>query len=255
MKLALQLFTLRDYMKTEDQIKDTLRRVKEIGYKAVQVSGIGHVNQHKADIIKNACEEHDLEIVVTHISLEQLINEYDWVVKFHRLWNCRYLGIGMMPGIYLNSIEGYNEFIAILNEYGKKLNKEGIHLVYHNHAFEYKRLNQKIGMDLLFDQFNEFVQFELDTFWIQKGGQNPTKWIYKVKDKMDIIHFKDMGIENTETQIMEEIGSGNLDWDEIIKACLETNVLWACVEQDDTQGRDPFKCIENSLKFLQSKGL
>jgi sugar phosphate isomerase/epimerase len=141
-----------------------------------------------------------------------------------------------------------------MNGFGERLARAGIVLVYHNHAFEYRNYNGKLGMEILYQHFNQNVQFEIDTFWVQKGGSNPVNWINKVVGKMDVVHFKDMGIRNWDEQYMAEVGSGNLNWDEIIKACLNNKVLWACVEQDDTQGRDPFECAKTSLEFLISKG-
>ena len=255
MKVALQSMTLMNYMKTDEQIKETLKRVKEIGYNAIQISGIGTITKDKAELVRNECQNLNLEICATHTNLESLENNLDWIIEYHHLWNSKYVGIGMMPKEYMVSEDTIIDFCNKINIIGEKLAKAGLILIYHNHAFEFKLYNGKLGMDILLSHLNKYVQFEIDTYWVQRGGSNPSKWINLVKGKMDVVHFKDMGIRGWDEQFMEVVGLGNLDWDVIIKNCLDNNVLWACVEQDDCQGRDPFSCIKLSLDFLKSKGL
>jgi len=255
MKIGLQLYTLRNFMQDEKSINETFRKVKEMGYDIVQVSGIGLITEEKARFIKIASEKYKLEIGATHISFDQLKDQFDWIVEVHKLWNCRYIGIGMMPNEYQQSIEGYQAFIELMNTYGERLEKENCHLLYHHHAFEFRKFSEGLGLDILFSRFNPSVQMEIDTFWIQKGGQSPVTWIKKVSGRMDVVHFKDMGINGWDNQIMECIGTGNLDWDEIIEICQKTNVKYAFVEQDDCQNRDPFLCVKKSLDYLRYKGL
>jgi len=253
MKIGAQLYTLREHMQNLEDISSTLKRVKDIGYNAIQVSGIGDFTKEKVEHIKKETEKYGLEICATHTNLPSLLNQFEWVVEYHKLWNCKYVGVGMMPLEYTETEEKVIEFTSIMNDLGKRLKEHGITLVYHNHAFEFRKLNGKLIMDILFDNFSDDVQFELDTFWIQKGGCNPVEWIEKVKGRMDVVHFKDMSIRNWDEQLMEVVGDGNLNWDQIISACLSTGVKYACVEQDDCQGREPFICLKRSLFFLNNK--
>ncbi|HRS07057.1 MAG TPA: sugar phosphate isomerase/epimerase, partial [Candidatus Ratteibacteria bacterium] len=81
----------------------------------------------------------------------------------------------------------------------------------------------------------------------------PALWIEKMKDRIKIVHLKDMGIiDNTPT--MFEVGEGNLNWQEIIDKCKHSGVEWLVVEQD-TCNRDPFDSVEISFKNLRSMGL
>jgi sugar phosphate isomerase/epimerase len=73
---------------------------------------------------------------------------------------------------------------------------------------------------------------------------------------MDVVHFKDMAVQvrDGRVQIMTEVGEGNLNWKGIIKACAETGVKWAAVEQDICQ-RDPFESLAISRRNLKEMGL
>lgn len=253
-KIAAQMYTLRDHMQTPEQMKETIKKVKDMGYNAVQISGIGNVDEIKAKAIADITKELRLKVCATHISLDQLQNEIDWVIKFHKLWDCKYVGIGSMSDEYRISKEKYIEFARMANKIGKKLKENDLVFIYHNHRFEFEKFEDKIGMDILYEYFDpKYVQFEIDTYWIQAGGAKPAEWIRKVDGRMKVVHFKDMTIKNNE-QIFGEIGSGNLDWDEIIKACKETKVEWAAVERDSGD-KDAFLSLKESYDYLYSKGL
>ncbi len=232
-KIAAQLYTLRNLLKdkSREKIFDVLKQIKKIGYDAVQISGVGDVDSKIAQNFKEACEELELEICATHLSLGFLKNNLDWVIEYHKMWQCKYVGIGSMPNSMRN-LSGALEFADKCNELGKKLKEHNLYLIYHNHKFEFERFNDKILMEHLYESFNQnYIEFEIDTYWVQAGGANPVEWIYKVDGRMSVIHFKDFRITNDEQQFAE-IGQGNLDWQGIIKACEDTGVLYAAIEQD-----------------------
>lgn len=250
-KIAAQLYTMRELLnqKTDEEVYAALKAVKDIGYEAVQISGIGPIDEEKAKLYQRICQELELEICATHLGLDQLETDLDWVIAYHQLWQCAYVGIGAMPDKYRGSAQGYIDFAKICNQIGKKLLDQGIHLVYHNHKFEFERYENQIGMDILFEHFDpQFVEFELDTYWVQAGGANPVDWIYKVDGRMGVVHFKDFRIVKDEQQFAE-VGSGNLNWPAIIEACQKTKVRYAAVEQDSFT-QDPLKSLAQSYRFL-----
>ncbi len=251
MKIAAQLYTLRDFTQTPAEIEVTLKKVKKIGYNAVQVSGMGPIEPEK---LKNLVEEIGLEICATHISFDRLKNDIDNVIKEHKLWGCKYVGLGIMPEEYRDSAEGIRKFIKEITPIARKIKDNGLQFIYHNHNVEFANYGDKTGMDILFEESDQAVfDFEIDTYWIQAGGADPAEWIKKVKNRMDVVHFKDMTVDGWDPQ-MAEVGEGNLNWKRIIEACKENEVEWACVEQDICQ-RDPFESLAISLQNLKEMGL
>jgi len=245
--IAAQLYTLRDFIKTPEDIRKTLRKVREIGYESVQVSGMGPVDPI---VLKEMMEELGLSICVTHTPPYRLKNDLGNVIKEHRLWNCSYIGLGSMPNEYRTSGEGFRAFIKEYSEIGKKIADAGLHFVYHNHRFEFEKFNGITGMDMLLNETDpDIIGFIIDTYWVQAGGADPVEWVKKVKGRMNIVHFKDMAIKSNQ-QVYAEIGEGNLNWANIIEACRETGVIWYAVEQDDCL-RDPFESLAMSFKYLQ----
>lgn len=251
--VAAQLFTIREFAKTPEDLDKSMERLKGIGYNAVQVSGIGPMDHQQ---VKDIMDKHGLTICATHISFEKMKEDLDDVIYQHKLWDCKYVGVGSMPEEYRTSKEGYIAFAREASEIGKRLADEGLQFFYHNHHFEFVKFDGVLGMDILLNESDpEVFGFEIDTYWVQVGGCNPVDWINKVAGRMQIVHFKDMAIEKEGYKpIMAEVGEGNLNWPAIIEACTKTNVEWAAVEQDICQ-RDPFESLEISLKNLKELGL
>lgn len=253
-RIAAQLYTLREFMKTPEGIAGTLKRVKEIGYDAVQVSGMGHIDRGKAELIKKTTEELGLTICATHVGFDELENDMDWMIELHKMWDSRYVGLGAMPERFRKNKEGFVEFARIASGFGRTLNENGLRFIYHNHDFEFHKFDGATGMEILFSETDpECFDFEIDTYWVQAGGADPIWWIRKMKGRMEVIHFKDMMMYQGK-QAMAEVGEGNLNWQGIIDACRETGVRWAAVEQDICM-RDPFESLRISLKNLEKFGV
>ncbi|HHU77648.1 MAG TPA: sugar phosphate isomerase/epimerase [Clostridiales bacterium] len=253
-KIAAQMYTVRDFCKTPDGIRESLKKIKEAGYDAVQVSGIGPIGHQE---MKDMTDELGITICATHISFDRIKEDTQDVIRQHKLWNCKYVGVGAMPSPYSTSKEGYVSFAREASEYARILHDNGLQFIYHNHSFEYQKFDGITGMEILLQESDpEVFGFELDTYWVQHGGADPIEWIYKVSGRMDVVHFKDMAVQvrDGRVQIMTEVGEGNLNWKGIIKACAETGVKWAAVEQDICQ-RDPFESLAISRRNLKEMGL
>lgn len=249
--IAAQLYTLREFLKTPEDVAKSLKKVREIGYEAVQVSGLGPIDPKE---LKKIADDNGLQIVVTHIPFQRFQEDMEGLIADHKLWNCKYVGLGAMPKEYRTSRESYVQFAKEASGFAKRLAEEGLSFVYHNHAFEFVKFDGKTGLELIYEESDPVLNGEIDTFWVQKGGSDPAAWIRKLKGRMEIVHFKDMVINENGEQIMAEVGEGNLNWPAIIEACREIGIKWHIVEQDTCQ-RDPFESLAISLKNLKAMGL
>jgi sugar phosphate isomerase/epimerase len=248
--IAAQLYTLREFLRTPQEIATTLSRVKAIGYNAVQLSGLGPIEPAELAAI---LQGEGLTAVITHIGFDRLRNELAAVIDEHHLWHCPHVAIGSMPGEY-RSAEGYVRFAEIATEIGSTLAQAGLTFSYHNHGFEFERFGGKIGLEILYDNADpQYLKAEIDTYWVQYGGGDPAAWISKLSGRIEVAHLKDMAVSD-DKPIMAEVGEGNLNWPAILKAGQEAGVAWYAVEQDVCQ-RDPFESLAISLRNLQRMGL
>ena len=248
--LAAQLYTLRDHLKTPDDIARTLPKVAALGYRAVQLSALGPIDTRE---LKQILAGAGLTVCATHTGFERLRDDLDAVVEEHRILDCRYAAIGGLPQQYRNA-EGYHQFAREASEVARQMKERGLTFGYHNHSFELEKLDGKTGLEILYSESDPDVfTAEIDTYWIQHGGGDPTWWIRRVAGRSPLVHLKDMVMRGRE-QLMAEVGEGNLNWPAILEACRAAGVQWYIVEQDTCQ-RDPFESLGISLRNLQAMGL
>ena len=248
--IAAQLFTLRDHLKTPDEIRTGMKKLAGLGYEAVQVSGLEVMDSKEFKVIT---EGEGLKIIATHISYERIKEDPQGVIEEHQMWNCPHVGIGGLPQPYRNE-EGFARFAREASEAARPLIEAGLTFNYHNHSFELEKFQGRTALDILFSESDPAgFSAEIDTYWIQHGGGNPASWLRRLKDRMQVVHLKDMAMSGSQ-QLFAEVGEGNLEWPEILQACREADIEWYIVEQDTCQG-DPFDSLGLSLRNLKQMGL
>ncbi len=249
-RIGAQYYTLRDYTKTIAEFEETCRKVSEIGYKTVQISGtpLGAAEMRKV------LDRYGLEVVTTHRSFEDFQRDLGEIMDYNRTLGCELCGLGCMPEWARESGEALGRFIREADGMAEKLGAEGMFFGYHNHALEFARIEDRFIMDRLIEETDpENFRFIVDTYWVQAGGRNPVEFIRNLGERAMAIHFKDLKANADNTTEMAEVGEGSLDWDGIIAACEEAGTRWALVEQDVCR-RDPFVSMKMSYDYLTGKG-
>ena len=171
----------------------------------------------------------------------------------HKLWGCDSVGLGMM-GKVPASQEDIKAFCQKFGEISDRLHAEGLKFYYNNHQFEFEKFDGKNTFEIMAEEtLADRFKFLVDSYWVQSGGANPIEFIRQYKDRIDIVHLKDMSIVENK-QMTTEVGLGNMDMKGIIEVCEEIGVKWYAVEQDNCL-RDPFESLEISLKNIKSMGL
>lgn len=249
-QIACQLYTLRDFAKTPADIARTLARVRKIGYEAVQVSGVGQID---AKELAKLLKDNGLTCCATHIGFEKLRDQVPLVIEEHKLWGCELTAIGGW-GWQGADEKGWTDFARQYDEIARKYDGTGVRVGYHNHNHELVRFGNRTALDLI-GQTASHVWMEIDTFWITAGGGDPAAYIRKYANRIPAVHLKDMAVKADRSQIMAEVGNGNLNWSEIVMACREAGVKWYVVEQDNCNGRDPFESITDSFRNLKAMGV
>lgn len=248
--LGAQLYTIREFLKTPADIATSLKKVRQIGYKTVQVSGMGPID---AGELKKILDGEGLKCVVTHLPIDRLKNDMQKVIDDHQLWGCQYTAVG---GFFPTQAtrQDWANWATDYNQIARKLAAGGLELGYHNHSHELSHYDGQTGLQIMLDTFLPSIWMEIDTYWIQHGGGDPVEWINKVAGRIPCVHLKDMGINLQREQFMAEIGEGNMNWPAILDACKKAGVKWYLIEQDICQ-RDPFESLAISYRNLRAMGL
>ena len=245
MQIGAQFFTLRDFCKDTDSFAESLKKVADIGYKTVQISG---TCQYEPEWLKGELEKNGLECVLTHIPADKLQNDPAKVAKDHDVFNCKYVGLGSFG---FNEEKNIDDFIRIYKPVTSTLKQAGKYFMYHNHDGEFKKFNGKIVLENLAEAFSpDEMGFTLDTFWVQAGGGDPAQWIEKLSSRVPCIHLKDYAYGRK----MAVIGEGNINFDRVFEKAESAGTKYMIVAQDDCNGENPFDCLKRSYEFLKSRG-
>ncbi len=243
-QLAAQLYTLREFLKTPEDIAKSLARVKAIGFNVVQVSGMGPIPE--ADLVR-ICEDNGLEICATHDGGQIIYDTPEVIIERLQKLHCRYTAYPW-PHLIPKSAAEAVEIAKGLNRAAEKFAAAGLVLCYHNHDIEFMRMeNGELILDIFYDNAPA-LQSEIDTFWIQAGGQCPTAWVKKMAGRLPLLHLKDYGIVDRQ-RAMRPIGCGNLDWKSIIPAAEAGGTEYFIIEQDVCQ-KDPFESLADSFRYV-----
>lgn len=244
-QIALQLFTVREHAKTEADLAVTLEKVADIGYQAVQVSGIG------ADIprefVRECCEKNKLTICATHENSELILSDPEAIVKNLAPYDCKLTAYPFPRNIDFASEASVGELISGLAKATDFLAEHGITLAYHNHRQEFRRLNGQLILDRIYNETP--IQGEIDTYWVQVGGGDPVAWCEKLANRLPILHLKDYMINDADEVVFGPVGKGNLNFPAIIRAAEAAGCRWFCVEQDRTP-EGAFNAIQMSFEYL-----
>jgi sugar phosphate isomerase/epimerase len=243
--VGLQPYTLRDEI--EKDYFGAFEKVAKVGYKGVEVgmppAGI------TVEEMKSKFSELDLQPLSCHVGLDQLKNDLASVISFLKEIGAKYVVLSQG----FETKEAVLEAAQLYNQVGQELKEHGLQFLHHNHDWEFVKFDGEYALDILLNETDpDLVKLEMDTYWVQKGGENPADYLRKLKNRCPLLHIKDM--EAGDEQFFAEVGEGILDFEEIFKVAAEVGTEWLIVEQDLCR-RSPFDCIETSYKNLEKMGV
>ncbi|MBQ7055133.1 MAG: TIM barrel protein, partial [Oscillospiraceae bacterium] len=189
MQIGAQLYTVHNHTKTLEDFSATLKKVADIGYRSVQVSG---TCAYEPEWLRDELAKNNLVCAMTHIAPKRIIEETEDVVRQHAVFGCKHIGIGGMPVDMRGTLEGYNEFKKVYLPAAEKMRDLGAKLLYHNHWFEFDKLEGKDVIERILEDFPEdSIDFTLDLGWAAFADKDVLALIDMLKGRLSRIHLKD----------------------------------------------------------------
>ncbi|MEM6822818.1 MAG: sugar phosphate isomerase/epimerase [Verrucomicrobiota bacterium] len=247
-QVAAQLYTCRDILETPEDIAKTLKRLREAGYQAVQVSGMGPIAEEE---LLKILKEEGLTCCATHEPSNEIRFETAKVIERMKKLNCSLTAYPYPNDVDMSDLNSLNSLIDDLNKAGEAMAAEGITLTYHNHGIEFVKTDGLTALERIYqDTDPKFVQGEPDTYWIHYGGGENVDWCKRLSGRLPMIHLKDYSFLNDENKpTFCEIGNGTLDFKAICEAAENAGCQWFIVEQDVTPG-DPVDSLALSFQYI-----
>ena len=176
--VGIQVYGLRDLLEnTPENFKNVMEQVKALGYDGVELAGLYGLTP---EYVKEVLDE---------VGLDTIIADYKKI-------GVQYLVMPYMAEEYRPvNPEGFQKFLPMLNEVGKKIHDAGMTFLYHNHDFEFVKMEDgQWGYDVMFASIpHDNLMPELDTCWCDVATGDAPGFIKKDSGRIPVIHLKDCG--------------------------------------------------------------
>lgn len=235
---SYQLYSSRNF----PPLSETIAMLAETGY--TQVEGYGALFSDDADLValKAMLDAAGLTMPTAHVGLDILADRPARALEIVKA-----LGIEAVFGPFLQeadrptSAAGWEAFGRTLGELAKPLQDAGCVVGWHNHAFEFERVEGELPMDLILSA-SETLMVELDVAWCVKGGEAPIPWIEANRTRIAAAHIKDIAPEGdaVDEDGWADVGMGTMDWPSIMSALRQTPCRWFVAEHDNPNDHKRF---------------
>lgn len=240
--IGIQLYTVRDACQKD--FKGTLKTLADLGYQGVEFAwNYGGMSPRE---MAKYLQTVGLQCSGMHTSLEEILNPRSDSYNYARALNTSFLTTSLAGEVkkdWTGTVDRMVQAAAVAYS-------QGFLFTYHNHAEELAEVNGAIALDQAMAR-PSLLQFELDTFWVKKGGQDPVSYIRKFAGRAPQVHIKDM--DKTDGTFTE-VGYGSLDLPAILAAVETSGARWLIVEQD-TCKRPALESAKMSIDTLKLAGL
>jgi len=267
--IAIQVYSVRDDAAAD--LRGTLQKIKEMGYDGVEFAGL---YGNDPATIKALCAEIGLVPISAHVPFVDMIGDTEKVLADYAAIGCKFVAIPYLTEEYRPGTPRFGEVVEGAKKIGAAAKKLGMQLLYHNHDFEFTKIDGKYALDILYSEVDaETLQTELDTCWVNVGGECPVAYLAKYAGRAPVVHLKDfagqksenmyqlIGIDEKKQEKAEKaekfefrpVGYGKQDIPAIIAASEKAGAQWLVVEQDmPSMDKTPMECAEMSIKYLRS---
>jgi sugar phosphate isomerase/epimerase len=258
-RIGLQLYTVRELMKQD--FDGTIAGVAKIGYKEVEFAGYFGKTPKEAKAVIDA---NGLTSPSAHHPIDALESKLPEILE-----GAHVIGQKFIVCPYLDAksrtADGYKHLAEVCNRAGEATQKAGIQLCYHNHSFEFEKVDGIEGkpFDYLLAQTNpKLVKIEMDLCWMAVAGQDPVAYFNKHPGRFPLVHAKDWTNEGTGSRDYEgavghpvsghmtNVGSGTIDWKKIFAQSGKAGIQHYFVENDDAKSLDDPKASYEYLSKL-----
>jgi sugar phosphate isomerase/epimerase len=264
--IAVQVYSVRDDASAD--LRATLEKIKALGYDGVEFAGLYGNSPAQ---IKAMCEEIGLVPISAHVPFIDMLKDPVGVLTQYAEIGCKYVAVPYLVPEHRPGHPNFPYVVEFINIICKTAKSLGLQMLYHNHDFEFMKLDGKYALDILYDTISpDLLKTELDCCWVNVAGEIPAEYVKKYAGRCPVVHLKDftgvksenmynlIGLKETakETSAFEfrPVGYGKQDVPSIIKAAIASGANYLVVEQDQPGEQTSLEAVEMSRKYLKSLG-
>jgi sugar phosphate isomerase/epimerase len=249
--IGLQLYSLREQFAKD--VPATLDQVRAFGIKYVETHATYGLTPEK---FRAELDARGLKAISGHFPYDQCRDHIEDVARDAKALGLQYVGCAWIPHQDPFNEKTCREAIGVFNRAGEALAKHGLKFFYHTHGYEFLPHGKGALFDLMMAETKpEFVNYEMDVYWIVNAGQDPVKLLEKYGSRFELMHLKDMkqGTPNGFTGHSDvtnnvPLGTGVIDFPILFRAAKKAGVKWYFIEDESPTSLEQ---IPQSLRYLE----
>lgn len=201
--MCVQMYSARSIL-NKDNYGDVLKEIAAMGYTAVEAASYadGLIYGDEPEVFKQKVEAAGMKVLSAHVSRglseEELASGdftaalvwWDKCIADHVKAGMEYL---VTPWMGLQkSLHDLQVYCDYLNEIGRRCKAAGLKFGYHNHDYEFKKVEDQVMIDYMLEHTDpELVFFQLDVYWAVIGNASPVDYFERYPGRFKMLHIKD----------------------------------------------------------------
>jgi len=253
-EIGLQIYSVRNELK--EDLEGTLKQIAKIGYKWLELANYndGKFYDKSPGEFKKLIDDLGMKIISSHTGVEIKgvdMSNVEKLADAHAELGLKYVIKPWLVEERRVSADSYEKVAEELNKIGEVMKSRGLKFGYHNHDFEFENVENHIPFDILLSETDkELVTFEIDLYWIKKGGKDAIEYFKKYPGRFELYHIKDM--DNTEEGYFTEVGTGIINFVELFAHKNLAGMKYFFVEQDNFRNYSPLESVKISFDYLNN---
>jgi sugar phosphate isomerase/epimerase len=241
-RIGIQLYSVRDEMQRD--VPGTLARLSEIGYRDVEFAG--YFGRSAADI-RQLLDTNKLRAPSSHIAYDPAT--WDKSLDFANAVGHEFITVPWIDESKRKTLTDWQRIADDFNRAAEAARGRGLRFAYHNHDFEFKRVENMVPLDVLLARTDPaLVSFEMDVYWVTHGGADPLAYIRRYPTRFTMLHIKDSAGPPKHDQV--DVGAGTIDFASVLRLDAEQNHAVKHVFVEHDQPADPWAFAKNSFDNL-----
>src|SRR5215831_19265667 len=241
--IGVQLYTVRTLL--ERDFDGTLAALAAIGFREVEFAGYHGRSPHA---VRAALDRTGLVAPSAHVPIETARDDLPRVLDAAGAIGHRHVVVAWLPEGQRKTLDDIRATADLFNGIGRRALAAGLGFAYHNHAFEFRRLGGALPYDVLLERSDpRYVSFEMDLYWITRGGQDPLAYFARWPGRFPLVHAKDSA--GPPDHRMMDVGAGTIPWRAIFARRQEAGIRHCFVEHDDPS--DAMESVRRNYEYLR----
>jgi sugar phosphate isomerase/epimerase len=238
----------------QEDVPGTLDMILEMGITNIEFSNL--FGKSPAEM-RQLLDERGMVCTSYGVSYNNLVINTEQVAEDAKILGAKFVRVAWIPHDSPFDIEDTRRAIKDFEEAGKVLKEHGLRFNYHNHGYEFRPYGDGTLFDYMVQNSNpDYVNFEMDTFWVAQPGHDPVELLKKYPDRFNLVHLKDLkkGVGHdysggAPTEYDVPLGTGQIDFKAFLKAARNSAIEYFYIE-DETP--DVVTRVPKSREYIMS---